>query len=210
MAETSRIDHIDDETIDRYALGKLTEDELVPVEEHLLVCHACQDKLDSADAFVSAFRAAAPLANAEVVASAEGEARVPWYRRFFNIPKVAWVPALAAMAVLAIVVQTGPSLDRTQVVDLRTYRGVEAASEAESGSLLQLRLATEGLKDRQPYRVEIVDSRGTKQWYGVVAWSDGVASVHVPKLLGAGQYWVRLYEVPPDSELVREYGLKVR
>jgi hypothetical protein len=198
------INHIDDETIDRYALGKLTEDELAPVEEHLLICHACQDKLDAADGFVSAFRAAAPLATAEVAA------RDPWYRRLFNVPKVAWVPALAAMVVLAIVVQTRPSLDRTQVVELRTYRGAEAASEVESGSLLQLRLGTEGLKDRQPYRVEIVDSRGTKIWYGVVAWTEGVASVHVPKLLGAGQYWVRLYEVPPDSELVREYGLKVR
>jgi hypothetical protein len=114
------------------------------------------------------------------------------------------------MAVLAIVVQTGPSLDRTQVVELRTYRGAEAASEVGSGSLLQLRLGTEGLKDSQPYRVEIVDSRGTKVWYGAVAWSDGEASVHVPKLLGAGQYWVRLYEIPPDSELAREYGLKVR
>ena len=203
MPETSGINHIDDETIDRYALGKLTEEELAPVEEHLLVCHACQDKLDGADAFVSAFRAAAPLAMA--VAPPD-----PWYRRWFSIPKIAWVPALAAMAILAIVVQTRPSLDRAQVVELRTYRGAEAASEVEAGSLLLLRLGTEGLKDREPYRVEIVDSRGTKIWYGVVAWSEGVASVHVPKLLGAGQYWVRLYEIPPDSDLVREYGLKVR
>jgi hypothetical protein len=205
MADMSEINHLDDETLDRYALGKLSEVESAPVEEHLLVCHACQDKLDAADAFISAFRAAAPLVEAEAAPAPE-----PWYRRLFSVPKLVWVPALTAVAIVGIVLQTGPSLDRAQTVNLRTYRGAEAASEAESGSLLHLRLATEGLKDRQPYRVEIVDSRGTKIWYGVVAWNDGVAEVNVPRLLAAGQYWVRLYEVPPDSELVREYGLRVR
>ena len=204
MAEKGQTRHIDDETLDRYALGKLSEDDAAPIEEHLLVCHACQDRLDRADSFIGAFREAAPLVPEPEAAG------VPWYRRIPQIPKSVWVPALAAVALLAIVVQTPPSLDRTQAVELRTFRGAEAGAEVESGSLLQLRLGTEGLKDGQPYRVEIVNSRGTRIWYGVVSWADGTAGVHVPKLLGAGQYWVRLYNVHPESDLVREYRLKVR
>jgi hypothetical protein len=204
MADKSEIYHVDEETLDRYALGKLSEDGAAPVEEHLLVCHACQDRLDAADTFIAAFRDAAPL-----VAKNE-PVRQPWYRRLFDVPKTLWIPALAATAVLAIVIQTRPSLDRTQVVELRTYRGAEAAPQVESGSLLQLRLGAEGLKSGQPYRVEIANARGVRVWYGALAWSDSVAEVHVPKLLGAGQYWVRLYDMQLESEPVREYALTIR
>jgi hypothetical protein len=203
MTDSVQIKHIEEEALERYALGKLTEDQVAPLEEHLFVCHECQDRLEAADDLISKLRVAAPLLDAQ-------PAPEPWYERFFRIPKLAWVPAMAAAAVVAIVIQTTPSLDRSQVVELRALRGGDSTSEAESGSLLTLKLGTEGLTEGQPYRVEIVNSRGTRIWYGVVAWADGVARVNVPKLLGAGQYWVRLYGVNPESQLVREYGLKVR
>ena len=53
-------DHIDEEILERYALGRLTEDGAAPVEEHLLVCHWCQDALAAADEYIRAVRAAAP------------------------------------------------------------------------------------------------------------------------------------------------------
>ncbi len=53
-------DHIDEETLECYALGRLCEDEAAPVEEHLLVCHSCQDGLAAADEYIRAVRAAAP------------------------------------------------------------------------------------------------------------------------------------------------------
>jgi hypothetical protein len=121
-----------------------------------------------------------------------------------------WVPALAAAAVIGIVIQTPSTYDRTQTVELRSMRGAETAVTIESGSLLDLRLGSEGLEPRHPYRVEIADAKGTKVWYGVVAWQNDLATIHVPKLLVQGQYWVRLFEMPPDSEVVREYGLIVR
>jgi hypothetical protein len=203
MTDSLQNSHIEEEVLERYALGKLSEEQAAPLEEHLFICHQCQDRLEAADDLIKNLRLAAPLLEAEPAAE-------PWYQRFFRIPKLAWVPAVAAAAVLAIVIQTTPSLDRPQVVELRALRGGDSASEVESGSLLNLRLGTEGLRSGRPYRVEIVNSRGTRIWYGVVGWTDGAAGVNVPKLLGAGQYWVRLYEVDPDSELVREYGLKVR
>jgi anti-sigma factor RsiW len=52
-------DHIDEETLELYALGRLAEEEAAPVEEHLLVCHSCQDRLASTDEFIRTVRAAA-------------------------------------------------------------------------------------------------------------------------------------------------------
>ncbi len=52
-------DHIPDETLERYAAGhKLPEPELATLEEHLLVCAACQDRLRHWDEYVAAMRQA--------------------------------------------------------------------------------------------------------------------------------------------------------
>jgi anti-sigma factor RsiW len=50
--------HIAEDTLEAYSLGLLSEDELGPVEEHLLVCPACQERLRVADAFVATIRQA--------------------------------------------------------------------------------------------------------------------------------------------------------
>jgi len=60
MTNGIRGDHIDEETLECYALGRLAEDEAASVEEHLLVCHSCQDELAAADEYISTVRAAAP------------------------------------------------------------------------------------------------------------------------------------------------------
>ena len=41
--------HIDEDTLDRYAMNRLPVAELAPVEEHLLVCPHCQDRLAEID-----------------------------------------------------------------------------------------------------------------------------------------------------------------
>ncbi|MGE5647003.1 MAG: anti-sigma factor family protein [Acidobacteriota bacterium] len=49
------------ETLDQYATGKLEDESCVAaVEEHLLVCHECQDRLAELDRFIATLRAAVP------------------------------------------------------------------------------------------------------------------------------------------------------
>jgi len=50
--------HIDDELLERYAMGRLTERDAVPVEEHLLICECCRARLEETDAYVRAMREA--------------------------------------------------------------------------------------------------------------------------------------------------------
>ena len=48
--------HISEEALDSYALGSVSERELAPVEEHLLFCPACQERLADTDTFIAALR----------------------------------------------------------------------------------------------------------------------------------------------------------
>ena len=38
--------HLSEETIERYAMGKLSGPDLAPAEEHLLVCQQCRDDVE--------------------------------------------------------------------------------------------------------------------------------------------------------------------
>ena len=59
MSKT-HLPHIPEDTLELYTMGRLSESEIEEVEEHLLVCSACQDSLQETDDFVRAFRAAVP------------------------------------------------------------------------------------------------------------------------------------------------------
>jgi anti-sigma factor RsiW len=51
--------HLDGERMQLYALGLLREPEAAGFEQHLLICHACQDRLAETDIFVRSMQAAA-------------------------------------------------------------------------------------------------------------------------------------------------------
>ena len=51
--------HLGDETAERYAVGHLSANAAAPVEEHLLICERCRQKLAAADAYSAVMRKAA-------------------------------------------------------------------------------------------------------------------------------------------------------
>jgi anti-sigma factor ChrR (cupin superfamily) len=51
--------HISDDWLERYAMGTLHEAHVAKVEEHLLICHGCQDRLKATDEYIAAMRRAA-------------------------------------------------------------------------------------------------------------------------------------------------------
>jgi hypothetical protein len=48
--------HLPDEAIEDYAMRRLAEGELPLVEEHLMVCPACQQKVEIVEALLSGLR----------------------------------------------------------------------------------------------------------------------------------------------------------
>jgi anti-sigma factor RsiW len=50
--------HIADDLLESYAMGKLSERETAPLEEHLLLCAGCQERLAGLDDFIQVVKAA--------------------------------------------------------------------------------------------------------------------------------------------------------
>jgi uncharacterized CHY-type Zn-finger protein len=50
--------HTDEETLERYSMGRLSEYRSARLEEHLLICQACRDRLTALDTYRYAMRAA--------------------------------------------------------------------------------------------------------------------------------------------------------
>jgi anti-sigma factor RsiW len=53
------VEHISEDDLERYAMRSLPARDSERLEEHLLICHQCQDRLRETDAYVAAMKAAA-------------------------------------------------------------------------------------------------------------------------------------------------------
>jgi len=53
--------HIAEDVLEQYAMSKLGEAEVIPVEEHLLICEQCRERVAWLDEFVRSMRAAAGM-----------------------------------------------------------------------------------------------------------------------------------------------------
>jgi hypothetical protein len=50
-------EHVDENLLERYAMQTATPEEVTVIEQHLLVCGVCCDRLALTEEFISAFRA---------------------------------------------------------------------------------------------------------------------------------------------------------
>ena len=197
--------HPEDETLELYALGRLDEPELGEVEEHILICAHCQERVDEATEYVALMREAAR----QVALEPEPE---PAWRRLLRLD---WLPMPApamagALAVLVAVLIWQPwrttAPGEWQQVELATVRGDLAGPVALEGFSLDLRLDARGLQ-LQGAIAQIVTADGTVIGeFPAPATGEKVTLQYVPGLR-AGQYFVRLRVA---GETVREYALAVR
>jgi anti-sigma factor ChrR (cupin superfamily) len=51
--------HIAEDVLEQFVMAKLSEAEVVPVEEHLLICQRCCERVAWLDGFVGSIRSAA-------------------------------------------------------------------------------------------------------------------------------------------------------
>jgi hypothetical protein len=201
MAESISNQHLTDDAIELYALGRLPADQLETFEKHLFYCHHCQDRLREADEYVHA----AKEGTERFTSTAAARPRF-WHNLFEHRGPAL---ALAAVLVLAVVIPlTRLTRDLpAQTVELAAVRG-GSATVATAGAPLELRLSAEGLDLQENVSVEVVDARGNASWSGEGKFEKGRWTVPVDRRLGAGTYWVRLY-ARGSTDLLREYHLRV-
>ncbi|MGB9606715.1 MAG: anti-sigma factor family protein, partial [Bryobacteraceae bacterium] len=134
--------HPSEERWEEYALGLLDEDDSAELEEHLLVCPQCQDKLAETDAFIYAMREAARRLRQQP----PSRLRLLWARleRWAGTPALAWGLAAAAVVMLALLVPRyvlAPGADAQPALTVMLYaaRGVdrEVFAQAPAGRPLR-------------------------------------------------------------------------
>jgi anti-sigma factor RsiW len=69
--------HAEDDDLDLYVLGKLPETQTRSLEQHLLLCEVCQQRLEQTDAFINELRAYAAWQEAESGKTTGAKARLP-------------------------------------------------------------------------------------------------------------------------------------
>jgi len=193
--------HPADDLLESYAMGRLAEHDLVPVEEHLLICAHCQEAVQEIETFVKSTRAAARIV--------EQHNRPGGGWRVFRKPLPYAVAGCAAVLALAFIVPLRRTTPET--IQLVSLRGSDsAAPRVHSGVPLNLDLDIQEIAVASSYTVELVDVSGTVRWeQAKIEPATGRLKVLVATRLSPGQYWVRVYGNSFKSELLREYSLQV-
>jgi len=190
--------HPDADELEGYAMGTSALEDAALLEEHLLTCAGCQERLRETDKYVLAMRKASEQRRRDETAAEGRQWRFP-----------AWFPALAAAAccllLVVVTLRLLPSTGPVVAVSLSALRNNGAGSNAPAGREIMLRPDLTGLAEASPYRLEIVDQMGRRVRQGTL--SRGQNGLKVPGL-GAGLYFVRVYR--PAGDLLREYGLEIR
>jgi len=211
--------HLTEEAIEAYALGRMADPEAESLEEHILLCAGCQDRLQQMDEFVSAFKVAAVRMEKE---NSQAPGEIPFVsgvRRALSKYWQAWTPvyalggAVAAAALLIAVFPRDPGpLPGSVAIELNAVRGaVPVVVAAPHGARLSLVLDLTGMPPAPQLKVEMAGASGQVLWTGNEPRpATDKLTVNPPVHPNAGLYWVRIYDAGGEQLLLREFGLRIR
>jgi hypothetical protein len=200
--------HPTEVTWEKYAFGRLSDQEAATVEDHLLVCESCQASLQEVTEYIQLMKAGTASFH-----SAPADPIVGGWRRFRRSAaqparRVVWITGLAAICLALWLPNSSPPSLEPVSVTLASFRGDEVAiAHAPARKPLDLSISATDVPTATEYRLIVVTSSGKQVWTGTPYASGGMLSVHLAQGLESGPYWIRLYA--GESEIVGEYGLRV-
>jgi hypothetical protein len=207
-------EHALEDHLERYAIGTLLGADEEVLEEHLLICLFCQERLTYIDGYVRTMRAAIATLSADDSPSW----RSLWDRVAFAMaaPKVAWAGiAVVVLSLLLLASAYWPWSAATNsapvTVVLQASRGGAGPAGATAPGRLPLELEADllGLPPSSGLGLEVVNARGAAMQRASIRLESGRWSALLPGGLAPGRYWVRLRSSGEGSELLREYALRV-
>jgi predicted anti-sigma-YlaC factor YlaD len=193
--------HRSDEQLELYALGRLPEPSVAEVEEHLLVCPACRERVDDLEAYAFAMRQAI---------STEPAKPSHWLSRFrcwfqrsrLKMPVLAWAAGLAAILfAVTLYLQFIPHLAPLATLQLTAMRGAMPSVGPSRETDITLADAPTGAA----LRAKIVDATGSTVWSG--ALDPRTHRIALTRQFAPGSYFVRLFD--DNGKLLHEYGFQV-
>ncbi len=203
-------EHATEDMLEAYSLGTLSAQDVEVLEEHLLICPQCQDRLTEIDEYVRHIRVAAAKLRSEGASK-----RAEVHRPFSGLaawPGPIWAAAAVCCVIALIWVVSARRVPQPPAaVTLQAVRGMRDASAADApeGQPIKLEADLTGLNIEGLLQLELVDAGGTPVQRADVKPQAGRVSVLLESGLNRGRYWVRLYGAAPARELLREYALRV-
>ena len=194
--------HGTDDQLEAYALGQLSSSDqpgLDVLEEHLMICSTCRDRLDGLEAFTSGMKNAfGPNPAIAISKQTERFAWLPW-------PRVSIALALLALAaVISIFSQGQTQFAPLANLQLSATRGeMPATGPARELDLTLLNTPLEA----QSFRVVIVNATGRAVWSGQARQAADNLQVKAHQRFESGVYFLRLYGTSGD--VLREYGFRI-
>ena len=209
MTNMTKSLHICEDLLERYALNQLVEDEQAPVEEHLLVCNVCRNRLDGVDEYIRAMRLA--VMQESVLQPGSSSDRLSYGAQLRGKPVFLWAATIAALF-LVFALPWKKSITPPTEITLEARRGSGSLSVAHghaSSSSLVLNIDLTELATVDSYSAQVVDADGRQVWRGVLKPVGKHLVIVVPTPLSAGTYWVRLFDNSDPPAPLREYGFEL-
>jgi hypothetical protein len=200
--------HQTDERLELYALGRLPEPWVAEVEEHLLVCAACQERVDDLESYALAMRQAIVTEPAKsprrLWSFAQSRFEQSWFEQsWLKMPVLAWAGGLASILfAVALYLQFVPHLAPVASLQLTAMRGAMPAV----GPSRETDITLADAPSAAALRAEIVDATGSTVWSGVP--EPRTHKIALTRQLAPGNYFVRLFD--DGSKLLHEYGFQVK
>jgi len=193
--------HGTEDQLELYALGRLPDSDLPRLEEHLLVCTTCREKLNGIEDFALAMREA----SGKVIVPKAG--RVGWgLASFFRRPAVSMTLAFVALlAVLAVFSNGRTKFAPSASLQLTATRGEMPIAVAAREFDVTL---SDGPREGGPFRIEVLNAMGASVWGGLAESGPVGVQFKLTQRLSQGDYFVRLYSV--SGQVLREYGFRIR
>jgi hypothetical protein len=193
--------HATDDQLEAYVLDRLAPPELTALEEHLLICCACRERLNATESFTAGMKEALSQEVARP-SSAGCFSWSVWIRK----PFVSMIFAMLLLVAILSVFSPGhmkfaPSANLT----LAANRGAMPAT----GPARELNFSlADSPTDGSVLRVEIANATGQTVWSGLAQSTQAGVQVKAVQQLPPGDYFVRLHAA--SGELLREYGFRIR
>ena len=200
------LQHPTEETLERFVMHRMRDEELETVESHVLACDSCVSRLEFLELQVAATKVAlADLHKEQVAKNFAHEKKFGW-----NWLKISGVSMAGVTAAAVLTVVNMPGF-QTVERDLSAFRGSETI-QLPANHPLFLHLDGKDLA-AAPVSIEVVTAEGNEVWKGQSVVSHEKVDAHLPKLSEKGAYLLRLYAVNNQNvqgELVKEFALQVK
>ena len=200
------LEHPTDESLEKFLMHQMREEELETMETHILACNSCVSRLEDLEIQLAAMKLAlAELHNQTVAKSFAQEKKSRWAR--LKLPTLSFAGAGATLA-LALAILPGLS---TVEMNVNAVRGSEVTS-IPAGRPLLLHLNAKDLPE-EPVSLEVVDSEGNEIWKGTGQIAHETVDTKLSKLTTKGNYLLRLYgpgsAKSSQGDLLREFSFRV-